>query len=80
MALENGCRVLRLTSTNDNLPALKFYQKRGFVLHRLLPGAVERSREIKPEIPLLGVDGIPIREEIELVKILKLEVSRRLGP
>ncbi|HOK32650.1 MAG TPA: GNAT family N-acetyltransferase, partial [Limnochordia bacterium] len=33
--------------------------------------AVERSREIKPEIPLLGVDGIPIRDEIELVKILK---------
>lgn len=71
VALENGCRVLRLTTTNDNLPALRFYQKRGFVLHRLLPGAVERSREIKPEIPLLGVDGIPIRDEIELVKILK---------
>lgn len=58
VALENGCRVLRLTTTNDNLPALRFYQKRGFVLHRLLPGAVERSREIKPEIPLLGVDTL----------------------
>ena len=32
----------------------------------LRSGAVERSRAIKPGIPATGVDGIPIRDEIEL--------------
>jgi hypothetical protein len=28
-------------------------------------GAVERSRELKPEIPLVSNDGTPIRDELE---------------
>jgi hypothetical protein len=32
--------------------------------------ALERSRELKPEIPLYGVDGIRIRDEIELEIVL----------
>jgi hypothetical protein len=28
--------------------------------------ALEESRRIKPEIPLMGMDGIPLRDEIEL--------------
>ena len=31
---------------------------------------MERSRELKPEIPLYGVDGIRIRDEIELEIVL----------
>jgi hypothetical protein len=31
---------------------------------------VEKARKIKPEISLMGNDGIPIRDEIELIKIL----------
>jgi ribosomal protein S18 acetylase RimI-like enzyme len=69
-ARENGCRRIRLTTTNDNINALRFYQKRGFVLFRLIPNAIEKSREIKPEIPLIGNYGIPIRDEIELIKDL----------
>lgn len=69
-ARAHGCSVLKLTTTNDNLKALGFYQKRGFVLSRLLPDAVTRARALKPEIPLIGYAGIPIRDEIELVKHL----------
>ena len=63
-----GCRRLSLVTTNDNLHALRFYQKRGFALAALRPGAVERGRWLKPEIPLVGDDGIPLRDEIELEK------------
>jgi hypothetical protein len=31
---------------------------------------VQRARQIKPEIPLVGNDGIPILDEIELEKVL----------
>jgi GNAT superfamily N-acetyltransferase len=61
-----GCRRLRLTTTNDNLPALRFYQKRGFALVALRRGAVAESRRLKPEIPPAGLDGIPLRDELEL--------------
>lgn len=65
-AQQAGCRRLWLITTNDNTAALRFYQKRGFTLAALYPNAVARSRQIKPEIPLIGNDGIPIRDEIEL--------------
>ena len=65
-ARDEGCNRLWLVTTNDNLDALRFYQKRGFKLSALRPNALERSRELKPEIPLVGNDGIPLRDEIEL--------------
>ncbi|MFN8500124.1 MAG: GNAT family N-acetyltransferase [Anaerolineae bacterium] len=61
-----GCRRLWLITTNDNLDALRFYQRRGFRLAALYPGAVEAARRLKPQIPLVGDHGIPIRDEIEL--------------
>jgi ribosomal protein S18 acetylase RimI-like enzyme len=57
---------LFLVTTNDNTPALRFYQKRGFVLSALRPNAIAENRKVKPEIPLTGQDGIPIRDELEL--------------
>ena len=65
-ALAAGCRRLWLITTNDNLNALGFYQKRGFRLAALYPNALERSRQLKPEIPLTGDNDIPLRDEIEL--------------
>ncbi|MGQ9887893.1 MAG: GNAT family N-acetyltransferase [Aggregatilineales bacterium] len=65
-ALEAGCRRLWLITTNDNMPALRFCQKRGFHLVAVYPNALEASRRLKPEIPLFGLDGIPLRDEIEL--------------
>jgi ribosomal protein S18 acetylase RimI-like enzyme len=61
-----GCRRVWLTTTNDNTPALRFYQKRGFHLVAVYPNALEQSRRLKPQIPLIGLDGIPLRDEIEL--------------
>lgn len=70
LAVFQGLKLIRLVTTNDNLLALKFYQKRGYILSRILNNAVEIARTYKPEIPLIGNDGIPIRDEIELVKRL----------
>jgi ribosomal protein S18 acetylase RimI-like enzyme len=57
---------LRVTTTNDNTRALRFYQRVGFRLTALRAGAVDESRRIKPRIPEIGHDGIPIRDELEL--------------
>ena len=46
--------VLRVTTTNDNLNALRFYQRRGFRITQVRPGAVDKSRLIKPSISLIG--------------------------
>ena len=65
-----GVREIRLTMTNDNLDALRFYQRRGFRLAALRPGAVDAARRLKPAIPAVGNFGIARHDEIELVLIL----------
>jgi ribosomal protein S18 acetylase RimI-like enzyme len=65
-----GARRLWLITTNDNVDALRFYQRRGFRLVRLHPGAVDEARRLKPAIPEIGAHGIPIRDELELEKRL----------
>jgi GNAT superfamily N-acetyltransferase len=65
-AKENGYKKLWLITSNDNLNALKFYQKRGFRISAVYPDAIDQARLIKHNIPLLGSYGIPIRDEIEL--------------
>jgi GNAT superfamily N-acetyltransferase len=59
--------AIRLTTTNDNLEALRFYQRRGFRLTALRPGAVDAARLIKPTLPRIGDFGLPIRDEFDLV-------------
>jgi ribosomal protein S18 acetylase RimI-like enzyme len=66
VARNSGCTRLWLVTTNDNLAALAFYQKRGLRLVAVYRGAVDRARVIKPSIPLVGAGGIPIRDELEL--------------
>jgi GNAT superfamily N-acetyltransferase len=71
-AVERKARRLWVLTTNDNVDALRFYQRRGFRLAELRPGAVDDSRaRLKPEIPVTGEYGIPIRDEL----ILKKEVA-----
>jgi hypothetical protein len=71
IAADAGCRHLVLITTNDNVDALRFYQRRGFRLAELHPGAVDRSRAvIKPEISVVGAYGIPLRDELVLNKPL----------
>ncbi|KEO82288.1 acetyltransferase [Tumebacillus flagellatus] len=67
-ASEQGLARIRLITTNDNLNALAFYQKRGYELVRLYPRAVEAARRVKPQIPLIADNGLPIRDELELEK------------
>lgn len=61
-----GCDRLWLITTNDNIHAFRWYQRRGFTIAAVHTNALEESRKIKPEIPLLGNEDIPLRDEIEL--------------
>ena len=65
-----GVNALRVTTTNDNLDALRFYQRRGFRIKAVRPGAVDESRRIKPSISPIGEYGIPIHDEIELERLV----------
>ena len=67
-----GVTRLRVTTTNDNTRALRFYQRAGFRLAALRVDAVTEARRVKPEIPELGDDDIPIRDELELA----MEISQ----
>jgi ribosomal protein S18 acetylase RimI-like enzyme len=71
LARRRRCRRLWLITTNDNLNALRFYQRRGLRLVAVRPGAVVEARKLKPEIPTMGAEGIPIRDEIELELALR---------
>ena len=69
-AREAGVERLWLVTTNDNLEALKFWQKRGYELVSVHRNAIAEARRIKPQIPITGLNGITIRDEIELEKII----------
>ena len=64
-AIDQNCTRLWLITTNDNQPALDLYQRRGYKIAAIHHDAIKESRKIKPEIPLYGIDSIPIRDEIE---------------
>ncbi len=70
VARSAGCRRIFLTTTNDNLRAIGFYQKRGWSMAAVHRGAMDRARAIKPSIPLVGMNGIPLRDEIEFELLL----------
>jgi len=72
IAADNGCSRVWVITTNDNTPALEFYQAVGFKIKAVYQGAIKKSRKLKPEIPLLGFDGIEITDEIELEKKLPI--------
>ena len=65
-ARKQNCRRLFLVTTNDNLHALGFYQRHGFELACVRRGAVDEARKIKPGIPVIGMNNIPLRDEVEL--------------
>jgi ribosomal protein S18 acetylase RimI-like enzyme len=58
---------LWVVTTNDNLDAIRFYQRLGFALQTIRPGAIDVARRmLKPGIPAVGAYGIPLRDELEL--------------
>jgi ribosomal protein S18 acetylase RimI-like enzyme len=64
-AVRAGASRAWLVTTNDNLDALRFYQRRGWELAALRRDAVTSARALKPEIPATGAYGIPLRDELE---------------
>lgn len=68
-AMCEGLARVVLATSNDNLPALYFYQRLGFLLTGLAPGALVRLHG--GEEP--GVAGIPVRDEVQL----ELPLSKR---
>jgi GNAT superfamily N-acetyltransferase len=70
-AIDAGCRRLWVVTTNDNTRAIRVYQQWGFNLAALHRNAItDERRTLKPQIPELGMDGIPLRHEIELERWL----------
>ena len=57
---------LLVSTSNDDLPALAFYQLNGFQIYEVVPNAIYR----KHGKLVKGLCGIPIRDEIRLRKFL----------
>lgn len=66
LAKTRRLKNIRLITTNDNLNALGFWQKRGFRLFRVYPDSLAIARRLKPVLPFVGENDIPLRDEIEL--------------
>jgi GNAT superfamily N-acetyltransferase len=75
-----GCTRLWLTTTNDNLSALRFYQRRGFRLMRVRTGAVDAARKLKRSIPMIGEHGIAIHDELDLCRLLDPSAAVSASP
>ncbi len=66
VAAASGHHRLWLVTTNDNLPAIHFYLRRGFHVARVHEWAVNADRALKPEIPAVNPEnGLPIRDLVE---------------
>lgn len=70
IARQKQCKRIIVVTTNDNIDAIRFYQKRGFDMARLYHNALDVSRKLKPEIPLIGENDIPLQHEIEFEYLL----------
>lgn len=70
IAKDNQCRRVWLITTNDNGRAIRFYQRFGFSLKEVHINSMEISRKLKPSIPLVGMEGIPLSHEFEFEIVL----------
>ncbi len=68
--IERKCRRLWLITTNDNIDAIRFYQRRSMTLAAVHVNAMVVSRSMKPSIPEIGMNNIPLRDEIEFEQML----------
>ncbi len=65
VARRANCERLWLITTNDNLEAIGFYQRRGFSLVAVHANRVDNWRLLKPQIPLVGMNEIPLHDALE---------------
>jgi ribosomal protein S18 acetylase RimI-like enzyme len=66
-ARKQDCASVRVATTNDDLPALAYYQKLGFRIVEIALGLVAKHH--KAELP--GMCSIPIRDEIRLERLIR---------
>jgi predicted acetyltransferase len=71
IAALKACTRVWVITTNDNEPAMEFYRRVGYTMVKVHKDTVEESRRLKPEIPIIGINGIPIMDEVEFEKILE---------
>ena len=64
-ARSRGCGRLWLTTTNNNVRAIDFYQRFGLDLCAFYRNGAEASRRVKPSIPLRDERGVPVAHELE---------------
>jgi ribosomal protein S18 acetylase RimI-like enzyme len=76
IARDSACRRLWLITTNDNDAAIDFYRRRGWALKAVHENAVAEARRLKPEIPHVGRNGVPIRDELEFELLLPAAGAR----
>ena len=65
-AKEKNYKCILLVTSNDNIDAFRFYQKKGFRIIKIYPNAIEEARKLKPQIPKTGYYEIPMKDAIEL--------------
>lgn len=65
IARQAGCRKIWTITTNDNLDAQRFFQRRGFVLCQVRVGGMTKIRLLKPNVPRVGYYDLPVRDEFE---------------
>jgi GNAT superfamily N-acetyltransferase len=68
---KRGVKHIRIVTTNDNLRAVAFYVRHGYRMTHIDLDGMERVRKLKPNVPLTGMDGLPLRDMIELEKDLE---------
>jgi GNAT superfamily N-acetyltransferase len=62
-----GKKKLLVSTSNDDLPALAFYQHLGFQIYEVKPNVIAE----KHSMVLKGIGGLPIRDELRLQKLLQ---------
>lgn len=59
-----------VSTTNDNLQAMGFYQRRGYRMTKVIRGSIDTARQRNPNIATIGENGIPVHDELMLTKLL----------
>ncbi|MFD1431397.1 GNAT family N-acetyltransferase [Lacticaseibacillus yichunensis] len=80
MARGLGETKMMVSIMNDNMQALGFFQRQGYRMAKILRGSLDMARQRKPEIPLVGMDDIPLHDEVLLSKVLPQDVPLDIPP
>lgn len=54
-----------VVTANDNIEAIAFYQKMSFDIVNIYRNSMDYVRKMRPTVPIMGENNIPLRHEIE---------------